>query len=256
MPDRVDVRDWVYQPTLAALPDQVVNLGRVPKVLDQRGEGACTGFALAAVINFLLHARGVARLVSPFMLYHLARRYDDRPGEAYEGASARGAMKGWLRHGVCSEALWPEAASAGWPLPRRIAREARLTPGGAYYRVSHKQVRDLHAALAEAGALYVTLLVHPGWQRPGPAAVAVCAETGGRSGTLRVPVIRRRGAASEGHAVAVLGYTAEGFLIQNSWGEGWGTRGFALLPYEDYVRCACDVWALQAGVPVAARITG
>lgn len=35
------------------------------------------------------------------MLYELARRYDEWPGEGYEGSSARGAMKGWVRHGVC-----------------------------------------------------------------------------------------------------------------------------------------------------------
>src|SRR5882757_6572951 len=52
MPDRVDVRDWFYQPTLASLPDQIVNIDAVPKILDQGSEGACTGFALAATINF------------------------------------------------------------------------------------------------------------------------------------------------------------------------------------------------------------
>ena len=57
-PDRIDLRDWTYQPTLAALPDEIVNCAQVPEILDQGQEGACTGFALAAVINFLLHRRG------------------------------------------------------------------------------------------------------------------------------------------------------------------------------------------------------
>ena len=58
-PDRIDVRDWQYQPTLAPLPDLVVNCRRVPKILDQGQEGACTGFALAACINFQLAGRGL-----------------------------------------------------------------------------------------------------------------------------------------------------------------------------------------------------
>ena len=65
MPDRVDIRDWFYQPTLASLPDQIVNIDAVPKILDQGSEGACTGFALAATINFELAAKGVKRFVSP-----------------------------------------------------------------------------------------------------------------------------------------------------------------------------------------------
>jgi hypothetical protein len=41
-----------------------------------------------------------------------------------------------------------------------------------------------------------------------------------------------------------------GFIIQNSWGPGWGYKGFALLPYEDFILHATDVWAAQLGVPV------
>ena len=44
--------------------------------------------------------------VSPRMLYNMARRYDEWPGENYSGSSARGAMKGWHKHGVCSRKHW------------------------------------------------------------------------------------------------------------------------------------------------------
>src|SRR3954452_24858195 len=81
MPDRVDVRDWFYRPTLAALPDQLVSIDSVPKILNQGNEGACTGFALAAVINHQVGMKGVRRFVSPRMLYELARKYDEWPGE-------------------------------------------------------------------------------------------------------------------------------------------------------------------------------
>ena len=57
MPDRIDIRDWPYRPHLGPLPDQVVNCDLVPMILDQGREGACTGFALAAVINYLLARR-------------------------------------------------------------------------------------------------------------------------------------------------------------------------------------------------------
>lgn len=30
-----------------------------------------------------------------------------------------------------------------------------------------------------------------------------------------------------GHAVALVGYTPEGFIVRNSWGTGWGHNGFA-----------------------------
>jgi hypothetical protein len=95
MPDRIDFHDWFYQARLAPLPDQLINCHLVPRILDQGKEGACTGFALAAVIGYLLARRDLTRTVSPRMLYEMARRYDEWPGENYEGSSARGAIKGW-----------------------------------------------------------------------------------------------------------------------------------------------------------------
>jgi hypothetical protein len=255
MPDRVDARDWFYRPGLAPLPDQVVNCDRVggdDAILNQGAEGACTGFALAGVINYLHRARNMARQVSPRMLYEMARRYDEWPGEAYEGSSARGAMKGWIAHGVCEAALWTpqmKGVSHFFKEPE-VADSARKTPGGAFYRVAHREVRDVHAALNEVGILYMTLMVHKGWFAPEPQKNRLAYVESGTLRSREMPVIRRQGTADGGHAVAIVGYTAQGFIIQNSWGPTWGAGGFALLPYEDYLIHATDVWVAQVGVPL------
>ncbi len=249
-PDRIDIRDWFYQPRLTPLPDQIVNCDSVPKILDQGNEGACTGFALAAVINYLLKARNIERFVSPRMLYEMARRYDEWPGENYEGSSARGAMKGWVAHGVCAYDSWLPNKRGFHHLTPAIAEEAQGTPGGAYYRVMHRQIRDMHAALAEVGILYVTLMVHRGWDEPGPEKRKIVYVESGNMRERELPIIERQGRAEGGHAVAIVGYTEEGFIVQNSWGEEWGADGFALLPYEDYLLHATDVWVAQLGVPV------
>ena len=108
-------------PPLRSLPPQWPTEDRIKKylppyekfVLDQGEDGACTGFGLAALINYVRFAQSVEagtdapERVSTRMLYHLARKYDEWPGEDYEGSSCRGAMKGWFHHGVCSESLWP-----------------------------------------------------------------------------------------------------------------------------------------------------
>lgn len=245
-PDRIDIRDWAYQPTLAPLPDEIVNCRDVPVVLDQGTEGACTGFALAAVINFLLAKRGVRRVVSPRMLYEMARCYDEWPGERYEGSSARGAMKGWMRHGVCERGAWKDTLFGRSHLDAAIAEKALETPCGSYFRIKHKEVRDVHAALNETGIVYCTMMVHDGWMAPGPTTVSVA--DGGRKRTL--PVIRRQGRSDSGHAIALVGYTRDGFIVQNSWGPGWGNGGFALLPYEDFLLHTTDTWVAQLGVPL------
>ena len=101
----------------------------MPFLLDQGTEGACTGFGLAAVVNFLLHNRAGAAQMRPRngasarMLYELAKRYDEWPGTDYEGSSIRGAMKGWHKHGVCAERLWKSTGAAKAP---RLTAERRL----------------------------------------------------------------------------------------------------------------------------------
>ena len=62
-PDWIDLRDREYQPRLRSLPPQYPDLAQLNKhfsnyakadlILNQGKEGACTGFGLAAVINYL-----------------------------------------------------------------------------------------------------------------------------------------------------------------------------------------------------------
>jgi hypothetical protein len=127
-PDRIDVRDRPYLPKLVSLPIEYPFPQTIASwfpayakrglILDQGNEGACTGFGLAAVVNYLLfRAQRIekvrrahpfkSRSVSPAMLYQLARMYDEWEGEDYDGSSCRGAVKGWHKHGVCSVQAWP-----------------------------------------------------------------------------------------------------------------------------------------------------
>jgi hypothetical protein len=122
-PDRIDFRDQYFHARLISLEPEQPHPALVEKylekyckdgmILDQGEEGACTGFGLAACVNYLHWERWQrdgckgprpAR-VSTRMLYHMARLYDEWPGEDYDGSSCRGAMKGWHHHGVCGESL-------------------------------------------------------------------------------------------------------------------------------------------------------
>lgn len=245
VPDQVDVRDWFYLPTLKVLPESIDNRNHVPLILDQGQEGACTGFALAAVINYLI-ANQKTRLpgehgingVSPRMLYEMARRYDEWPGERYEGSSARGAMKGWVTHGVAARSLWPDEVKGMRHFNKQIASAANEYPGGAYFRIQTQQLRDVHAALAETGIVYATVMVHKGWNDVHSR----------RSGQL--PVIEMFDDIEGGHAIALVGYNEDGFILQNSWGSSWGLNGFALMTYDDFAAHVTDLWVAQLGVPI------
>lgn len=272
--DRLDPRDRPYAPPLAALPPHWPDHARLRRllstyvqqglVLDQGAHGshgACTGYGLAAVLNFLLWQRdGTGNKshtgpVSPHMLYDLARFYDEWPGEEYEGSSCRGAIKGWSKHGSCAAPLWQASVHAGAedasgyrPDPR-WASDAATRPLGVYYRVDSTCITDMQAALHAIGALYVSARVHAGWP-------AVAAGSGLASGHAGLPVIGYDGRPADAgnHAFAIVGYNAHGFVVQNSWGEGWGARGFAVLRYDDWRDNGLDCWVAALGVPQVAAV--
>jgi hypothetical protein len=253
LPDPFDERDLEYRPRLEPLPpvlDQRTGFSR-RYVMRQVGS-SCTGHALAAVINTVLSrasGRGgrnrpvKAPHVSPYMLYHLARRYDEFAGEDDAGSSLRGALKGWFNHGVIPEERWPSLDID--PVPdlddEELLELARQWPLGAFYRVNPFRLDDMQSAIAELHGICASAVIHDGWVEP---------QSLGRNGET-LHVIARRVDAKQlgGHAFALVGYNEVGFLVQNSWGTDWGKGGFATLPYEDWLDSAYDAWVTRPGVP-------
>ena len=254
--DPVDLRDRTYTPPPRGLQDvfptnEEIHLflptyGKAGLVLDQGQEGACTGFGLACVVNYLRWRKSgraaALESVSPRMLYNFARRYDEYAGEDYEGSSCRGALKGWFNHGVCLESDWPYGGDAQ---PRYgYAQRANATTLGVYYRVDRKSITDMQAAIQEVGAVFASAFTHDGWnQLPGTRSAP------SDHGALAVVPFDGRPSETAGHAFALVGFNGLGFVIQNSWGRQWGSGGFAVLTYADWLANCMDAWIVAMGVP-------
>lgn len=294
-PDRIDFRDREYRPRLQSLPLRYPSDPEVAgyfrpyaqrMVLDQGDEGACTGYGLASVINY---SKWIVRLrntpmdqhaaliedisneadrVSAEMLYSLAKVYDEWEGEDYSGSSCRGAMKGWHKHGVCSEIKWGNKIKGRKTLPRPVLgwqEDAALNPLGAYYRVNVASIAALQSAIYEVGAVFCSANVHEGWYfddlQTAPE-VEIFGDTAGDD-WLALPIIPSDKTEVGGHAFSLVGYTDQGFIIQNSWGRDWATTwgrsktdienaagGFALLKYEDWVMNGYDAWVAALAAPM------
>jgi hypothetical protein len=254
VPDPFDQRDLEYRPRLQLLPPMLDrrNADKAYYVYRQEGN-SCTGHAVAAVVNTVLAHAILDRTepddeppklprVSPYMLYRLARRYDEFPGEEDAGSSLRGALKGWFHHGIAPEEAWNPAAEPDLDDPAFV-EICRERPLGAYYRVNPLRLDDLQSAISELHAIAVSGRIHDGWLAP----VEVNNPNDGRS--LRVIQRRVDSQTRGGHAFALVGYNDVGFLVQNSWGATWGKGGFATLPYEDWLDSGYDAWVVRPGVP-------
>ena len=57
--------------------------------------------------------------------------------------------------------------------------------------------------------------------------------------------VKRTGDRLEGyHAIAIVGYDKNGFIIRNSWGTGFGQRGYTTLPYDEF-NCLLELWTIS-----------
>jgi len=267
-PDRLDFRDLVYRAPLRSLPPRFPDDADIRRfipaylkaglLLNQGMEGACTGFGLAGVANYLLWRRhldqggkGAFEGVSARMFYELAKRYDEWPGQDYDGSSCRGALKGWHKHGACADKFWPYPLdAAGHPLflrpDERWAEDAVKRPLGVYYRINRLSVVDVQAAICEIGAIFASGSAHDGWDN--------CEKRKRVGSHDDLPIIPPEVDKSKAgqHAFALVGYNEHGFIVQNSWGANFGASGFAVLPYADWIANSTDAWAVALGVALAA----
>jgi hypothetical protein len=264
--DLPDLRDRDYLPSLRRLPPRLdppdILLKRQFKVRDQGQTNSCTAQALAALLDFV---SGDGVPVSADMLMEsgveveqASLGHSSTSGQQTDGLHyLRSIVKGYYHNGVCSEAVW---AGKGFDQferdnPRyRVAKDARLRPLGAYYRV-RSALNDFHSALCDVGAVLVAAEIHDNW------AGDRVKKSGGKIGLPQSADLT----ATFNHAFVVVGYTEEGFLILNSWGMDWGgfpisTRpgaggkvkrfpGVALWHYRDWAERILDAWVLRPGVP-------
>lgn len=229
--DVPDFRDWPFSPSLRSLKKTIDRPARL-NILNQGGENSCTGFALAAAVN-LLRRRGQQRgVVSPRMLYEMAKRHDEWRGFGDDGSSCRGAIKGWYNMGVCLARTWSYVEGKPGVMTVKAAKEARKITLGAYYRLGTR-ISDFHTALNEAGVIYCSANVHGGWDQP----------------TRRKATIPLQEDLEGGHAFCIVGYNTKGFWVQNSWGAGWGDNGTALWLYEDWQQNLYDAWVFGLALP-------
>lgn len=262
VPDPFDDRDLEYRPRLQPLPKVVDNRDEVKArlVLDQGRTASCTGHAVATVISTILASQNRRELesggcppqeinervvqlsrVSPYMIYYMARRYDEFEGEEDAGSSLRGAFKGWFNHGVCPWDLWTQLHPEIDLEDETFLDKCREVPLGAYYRINPFRLDDMQSAIYELDAIAVSAAIHDGWERP-----QVWTKNGEKMHVIERSRFPR---LLGGHAFTIVGYNEVGFLVQNSWGPKWGSNGFATLPYEDWLESAYDAWVARPGVP-------
>jgi C1A family cysteine protease len=273
MPDLPDVRDYTEETpdvrallaptglTAAApggggpqpLPAAVDLRAWASPVEDQGGLGSCTAQAGAGVIEYY-ERKSFGRHIeaSRLFLYKTTRNLMKSRGDS--GAYLRSTMGAMVLFGVPPEPYWPytdDAEAFDKEPPAFCYAFAQNYKTLLYYR------HDA-AGLGRAEVL-ARLKTYLAAGHPAMFGFSVYSsiDQAGTSGRIPLPYGRER--IEGGHAVVAVGYddamtvanaaggeTARGaLLIRNSWGRGWGERGYGWLPYAYVERgLAEDFWSV------------
>lgn len=191
------------------------------RIGDQGSTGSCVGWASAdSVLRW--HFVKAGRLtqteaLSPRFEWMAAKETDEftsRPSTFIEseGTSLKSALDVARRYGAVRDSLLPFRTGALY-----------TGDGNTFYAMAAQLKISMYFNLGRSLGAWRTWLVFKGpiFTRLGVDATWDDADiTHGNLDLYRPDTVRG------GHAVALVGYTTDRFIVRNSWGTAWGDKGF------------------------------
>jgi hypothetical protein len=216
----------------------------MPPIGDQGELGSGIAWALAYAARSYYAGRNEGRDIeipeneaSPAYVYHLARR-----GACSDGASMTDTVE-VLRRGALSLAAYPyQARCQGPPGPMQVSAAQDFRVKG--YRVlDRSQIDDLKGQLERGNPVVVVFRISAAFE-----------ELRG-SATFEEAEITATDAYDEvWQYLTVIGYDDGGqrVRVMNSWGRGWGDRGYAWIAYPALTNRIAGAIVLEVAPPDAA----
>lgn len=257
-------RVGVLKPPKAKIPDSVDLRQWFSAIEDQGSLGSCTANAAVGIYEYFeKRAYGTHIDASRLFLYKATRNLMHSTGDS--GAFLRTTMGAMVLFGLPPEEFWPysvgdfdvepTAFCYAYGQSFQALNYYRLDPSGTDPKKLLERIKtNLAAGL------------------PSMFGFTVYNSITQADNTGRIPFPQPTDNVAGGHAIVAAGYddkmkikhTAKGaketvgaLLIRNSWGTGWGEKGYGWLPYE-YVLAglAVDWWSLIKGGWVDSKMFG
>jgi C1A family cysteine protease len=233
-PDALRFRASATRAAAGPLPAAVDLRDRCPPVYDQGSLGSCTANALAAAQQVLDPDLRGSRL----FLYYNERDADGSIDED-AGSTLSQGVRSLTTQGVCDEAAWPyDAAQFKTRPPQACYDEAMEHQVLHSYNVQMREA-TIKASLAAGFPAVVAIHLYKSFESASTAATGVVSMPGPDDEDLGW------------HAVLVVGYddARRVWIVRNSWGAGWGDRGYFYLPYPYLLsgqELSGDMWVIDS----------
>ncbi len=218
-------------------PEFDLRVSNMPPVYDQGALGSCTGNAIASAVQYERKRQGLPDFIPSRLMIYYNERDAEGTVDSDAGASIRDGIKLVGTLGVCPETEWHyDITQFKTKPPDSCYADAAKFKSLDYWAVP-RSLMQMRGCLAAGFPFVFGFSVYSSFES---AAVA-------QSGIVPMP------AAGEsqlgGHAVKAVGYNdaSRVFIVKNSWGEGWGDKGYFYLPYEYLMDegLSSDFWTIK-----------
>jgi len=241
IPDLPDHRDFLYSaaPTvLATLPTNTDLTKQCPPVYDQGQLGSCTANAIAAAVEFDLMKQQEKNIFLPSRLFiYYNERVIEGTTATDSGAQIRDGIKSVATLGDCPETLWPYIiAKFAVKPPSNCYSSAKKYKALSYQRLL-QDANQFKGCLASGYPFVFGFTVYASFE----------SDTVAQSGIVPMPAPGEK--TMGGHAVMAVGYddASQRFIVRNSWGDGWGMKGYFTIPYGYLLdqNLSSDFWTIH-----------
>jgi C1A family cysteine protease len=247
VPDLPDARDFLYsapEEVLTALPKKVDLRKKMPPVYDQGHLGSCTANAIGASFEYEQVKQGLKDFMPSRLFIYYNERAMEGTVDTDSGAMIRDGMKSVAKLGVCPETTWPYDIPKFTEKPPKQAYDEAGKHQALVYRRVIPSLHQLQGCLASGYPFVFGFSVYESFMT----------EEVARTG--KVPLPPRGEQLIGGHAVLAVGYddAIQSFIVRNSWGKGWGIKGYCTMPYGYLTdpQLARDFWAIYTVEAAAA----
>jgi C1A family cysteine protease len=238
--DLPDHRDHIYaapMQVVTSLPPKVDLREQCPPVYDQGQLGSCTANSIAASIEFdLIKQKKEDFMPSRLFIYYNEREIEGT-ADSDSGAQIRDGIKSVGSQGNCRENEWPYDISKFAEKPPQKCYDDAIKHKAVSYQRVVRTLNQMKGCLASGYPFVLGFTVYDSFESQQVA----------QTGNAPMP------AAGEnvigGHAVVAVGYddSQNHFIVRNSWGIGWGMKGYFTMPYAYLLdqNLSDDFWTIR-----------
>ena len=220
-----DDRDWIYDKLITNIESEIKNIldlrDDLHPVRNQGSQGTCYAQSAACMKEWQEKKDyGLNEYLSPQFFYNNRFNWYDENTENDEGMYGRDVMKLLKNIGICTEVEYPYGQREK---KDNISKDC-------YIQASEHKIKG-YAQVQTLNGLKQSL------NENGPCLIAFPVY----NYSMELWKQQEDESLIGGHAMTIVGYVEDSFIIRNSWGAQWGDDGYCYYKFKDW-GAQWEVW--------------